>query len=188
MTDDRITIVFDDIFEQDVEAIVNPANRFMLHGGGLAGEIARRGGTAVVLESREQVERAGSDGILTGECILTGPGALPFRAIIHVVGPVYEEDDLGRAYRENNPPEPVDELLHRAHVSVIEKAAEAGLASVAFPAVSCGVFGYPVEEAAPIALRATQEALEAHPSVERVVFCVMNEHHLQAFEEAAAES
>lgn len=174
MTD--VSVVFGDIFQQDVEAIVNPANQWMLHGGGLAGQIARRAGEGMIKASRAELP------VPTGSAITTTAGQLPFKAVIHVVGPVWESDDSNPYWRRNSSDEDPDELLKRAHFAVIKAAWERGLTSVALPAISCGVFRFPVERAAPIAVNAVRLALrEYSPPVKRVVFCLLDDDYFDAF-------
>lgn len=162
-----IEVQFADIFTQDVDAIVNPANEEMRHGGGLAAEIARRGGNVLVRQSAELAP------IETGEAIHTLPGELPFKGVIHTVGPRWGDVE----------PEQSDELLRAAHLNALRLAGAYEYTSVALPAVSCGVFRFPVWRAAPIAVTATRKALTEHP-IERVIFCVLDEDHYDAFSEA----
>lgn len=174
-----IEIRFDDILAQtDVDAIVNPANSFMLHGGGLAGIIAGAGGREMVRESRTKVP------VDTGQAIHTSAGDLPFKGVIHTVGPVWEGDDSEPYWRQNSSKEDPDLLLARAHDSAIKLAAEHGYTSLAFPAVSCGVFRFPVQRAAPIAIAAASAAQASFPEVQRVVFCVLDDRHYEAFTQA----
>lgn len=173
-----ITIKFSDILQEDVDAIVNPANKRMLHGGGLAAYIAAAGGPDLVQESHERAP------IKTGEAIITTAGNLPFKAVIHTVGPdtrgIWNEaiSDGGANQAES------DELLAQAHKSAIALAQEREYASVAFPAVSCGVFCFPVERAAPIAIRSVLEAQKEGPI--EVIFCLLDEDHYVAFQQALA--
>lgn len=180
-TEPKIEVVFDDIFTQDVDAIVNPANSFMLHGGGLAAAIAHRAGRGMVRESRANVP------VPTGLAIQTSAGDLPFKGIIHVVGPVWEGEDDAPYWRRNSSDEDPDVLLSQAHLSAIEQVARHGYTSVAFPAVSCGVFRFPAGRAAPIAIAATRLALNKYPEVTRVVFCLLDDSHYTAFSNALEE-
>jgi O-acetyl-ADP-ribose deacetylase len=143
-----IELVIGDITEQHLDAIVNAANSALLGGGGVDGAIHRAGGPAILEECR----RLG--GCSPGDAKATTGGKLPARHVIHAVGPVWHGGAEGEA-----------ELLGSCHRRAIELAAELGCTSVAFPAISTGAYGYPIELAAPVAITATQEALAAHPSV-----------------------
>jgi O-acetyl-ADP-ribose deacetylase len=153
-----IDVVVGDITEQHVDAIVNAANPTLLGGGGVDGAIHRAGGPAILEECR----RLG--GCATGDVKATGAGRLPARYVLHAVGPVWRGGVHG---------EPA--LLASCHRRAIEVASALGCRSVAFPAISTGAYGYPVELAAPVAIDATNAAVEAHPAVELVRFVVRDE-------------
>jgi O-acetyl-ADP-ribose deacetylase len=135
-----IDVVRGDITEQRVDAIVNAANPSLLGGGGVDGAIHRAGGPAILEECR----RLG--GCAVGEAKATTAGRLPARFVIHTVGPIW------RGGREGE-----RDLLRSAHVSSLRVAAELRAHSVAFPAISCGIYGFPVDEAAPIAVAAARD-------------------------------
>jgi O-acetyl-ADP-ribose deacetylase (regulator of RNase III) len=162
-----IELVRGDITEQEVDAIVNAANSSLLGGGGVDGAIHRAGGPEILAECR----RLG--GCETGNAKATTGGRLPARHVIHTVGPVWRGGGEGE-----------EELLASAHRRSLEVAAELGARSVAFPAISTGVYGYPVELAAPVAVASVREALA--PPVELVRFVLFSEEHLRAFERALA--
>ncbi|MFL5944820.1 MAG: O-acetyl-ADP-ribose deacetylase [Gaiellaceae bacterium] len=143
-----IELVLGDITQQEVDAIVNAANPSLLGGGGVDGAIHRAGGPSILEECRTL---GGCD---PGDAKATGGGNLPARHVIHAVGPVWHGGNDGEA-----------ELLASVHRRAIELADELGCASIAFPAISTGAYGYPVELAAPVAIRATRDALAEHPSV-----------------------
>ncbi len=147
-----IELVVGDLTRQEVDAIVNAANESLLGGGGVDGAIHRAGGPEILAES----SRLG--GCATGDAKATTGGRLPARWVIHAVGPVWRGGDAG---------EP--ELLARAHRRALEVARELGARTVAFPAISCGVYRYPPELAAPVALGAAR-AVEDHFDVIRFVF------------------
>jgi len=162
-----IELVLGDITEQDVDAVVNAANATLLGGGGVDGAIHRAGGPAILDECREL------GGCNPGDVKPTGGGDLPARYVLHAVGPIWRGGSAGE-----------QELLASCHRRAIELADELGCRSVAFPAISTGAYGYPVELAAPIAIRATQEALEAHPWVELARFVFRDGATLAPYEAA----
>ena len=168
--DERIELVPGDITAQAVDAIVNAANSTLLGGGGVDGAIHRAGGPAILEECR----RLG--GCATGDAKATTAGELPARFVIHAVGPVWE----GGGHRE-------DELLASCHRRALEVAAELECRTVAFPAISTGAYGFPVERAAPIALQTTSRELERHPEIERVTFVLFSDGHVAAFERALSD-
>jgi O-acetyl-ADP-ribose deacetylase len=164
---DRIALVHGDITTQAVDAIVNAANSSLLGGGGVDGAIHRAGGPAILAECR----RLG--GCETGDAKATGAGELPARFVIHTVGPVWQGGDGGE-----------DELLASCHRRSLEVAHDLGCRTVAFPAISTGVYGFPVERAAPIALGTSAQGLERIPEIERVTFVLFSEEDARVFAEA----
>ena len=162
-----IEVVEGDLLAQPVDALVNPANERLEHGGGLAGLIARHAGPELERESA----RIGF--VPTGQAVATGAGRLPQRYVLHTPGPVWRGGEHG---------EP--ELLASSHRAVVALAAELGLRSLAVPGISTGIFGYPVEHAAPVALRSTRDALAEHSEVTLVRFCLRGEDALEPFRRA----
>ena len=162
-----IELVVGDITEQEVDAVVNAANPTLLGGGGVDGAIHRAGGPAILDECR------GLGGCERGDVKATGAGNMRARHVLHAVGPVWR----GGRHRE-------DELLASCHRRAIELAADLRDRSVAFPAISTGAYGYPVERAAPVAIGATREALRAHPQVELARFVFRDEATLKHYEAA----
>jgi O-acetyl-ADP-ribose deacetylase len=154
----RIVLLEGDITEQHVDAVVNAANSTLLGGGGVDGAIHRRGGPAILAECEEIRARDWPDGLPTGRAVATTGGRLPARWVIHTVGPVY-------AASEDPPAE-----LASCHAESLRIADELGAATVAFPALSTGVYGYPLDEAAPVAIEAVRAADTAVREVRFVLF------------------
>src|SRR5918999_440134 len=165
----RIVLATGDITKQQADAIVNAANSSLMGGGGVDGAIHRAGGPEILEECKKIRQDRHPDGLPTGQAVSTTGGDLPARWVIHTVGPVYakSEDRSG--------------LLASCHAESLSVADELGARSVAFPAISTGVYGYPVEEAAPVAIRAVQDA---DTQVAEVRFVLFDEPSFQAFERA----
>jgi len=162
----RVEAIQGDITEQAVDAIVNAANSALLGGGGVDGAIHRRGGPAILEQCRAVRVEHHPDGLPTGQAVATTAGDLPARWVIHTVGPVYAAVD-----------DPA-ELLASCHVESLRVADELGAKTVAFPAISTGVYGYPIEEAAPVAVAAVRGA---DTGVELVRFVLFGEEAHRAF-------
>jgi O-acetyl-ADP-ribose deacetylase (regulator of RNase III) len=166
----RIVLVHGDLTEQDADAIVNAANGSLLGGGGVDGAIHRRGGPAILASCREIRRTTYPDGLPTGEAVATTAGDLTARWVIHTVGPIYAQ--------EHDPAT----LLARCHTSSLRIADELGASTVAFPAISTGVYGYPLDEAASVALHAVRGAAT---SVQEVRFVLFGHEAWTAFHTAA---
>lgn len=136
----EITLVQGDITEQHVDAIVNAANSSLMGGGGVDGAIHRRGGSAILTECKQVRQDRYPEGLPTGEAIATTAGELPARWVIHTVGPVYAKSEDRSAQ------------LASCYSSSLRVADELGARTVAFPAVSAGVYGWPIDDAARIAV------------------------------------
>ncbi len=165
-TAERIRIMMGDITTLDVDAIVNAANPTLLGGEGVDGMIHWAAGSRLLEECRS------IGGCPTGEARITGGYDLPARYVIHTVGPVYGID------RENAP-----RLLADCYLNSLKLAVERGIGTIAFPAISCGVYGYPVEEACRIALDATIAFLDENDSIAKVVFVLYSTRHYDAYVE-----
>ena len=164
-----IEVVLDDITTRSVDAIVNAANTSLRPGGGVDGAITRAAGPAALADRERVIAERGPAPLPTGEAVATIAGDLDARWIIHTAGPVYSGT-------------PHDaELLASCHRSVLRVADELGARTVAFPAISTGIFGYPVERSAPVAIAAVRQA---DTEVEQVHFVLFSEHHLEVFREA----
>jgi O-acetyl-ADP-ribose deacetylase (regulator of RNase III) len=164
-----IEAVWGDITEQEVDAIVNAANSSLLGGGGVDGAIHRAAGPELLRECR------GLGGCPPGEAKATSGYRLPVRHVIHTVGPVWSGGSSGEA-----------ETLAACHRNAIAIAAELGCRTVAFPAISTGVYGYPAELAAEVAVTATREALAEQDKVEQVSFVLFDERTHEIFTAALA--
>lgn len=166
----RIEVVQGDLTHQKVDAIVNAANSSLLGGGGVDGAIHRAGGPRILEECRLL------EGCETGDAKVTTGGDLPAEYVIHTVGPVYHGGT-------GNEAEQLESCFRRS----MEIAARLGVRSIAFPAISCGVYGYPIEEAAPIALRTVWAALADATSVKLARFVLFKDSDYAVFEAAARE-
>jgi O-acetyl-ADP-ribose deacetylase len=164
-----ITLIQGDITQQSADAIVNAANSSLLGGGGVDGAIHRRGGKRIRKECQELRDSRYPDGLPTGQAVATTAGQLPARWVIHTVGPVYSKS------------EDRSELLASSYRESLRVAAELGAATVAFPAVSAGIYGWPLDDAARIAI---QTVREMHGLVQEVRFVLFTEDVYAAFERA----
>jgi O-acetyl-ADP-ribose deacetylase (regulator of RNase III) len=153
----RIDIMVGDITLEDVDAIVNAANASLMGGGGVDGAIHRAGGPGILAECRRIRETRYPDGLPTGEAVITTGGKLKARHVIHTVGPIY-------GHHGGDEPK----LLAACYENSIALAARENLASIAFPAISTGIYGYPKEEAARVSLAAIERALKAHAPIAEV--------------------
>ena len=157
-----------DITREVVDVIVNAANSSLLGGGGVDGAIHRAGGPKIMEECRAIVGRQG--GCPTGEAVITGAGQLHARYVVHTVGPVWSGGRRG---------EP--ELLASAYRASLELAAQHGARTIAFPAISTGVYGYPVARAAPLALSVARDYALAHQSFDQIRFVLFSADTLATF-------
>jgi O-acetyl-ADP-ribose deacetylase (regulator of RNase III) len=153
-----LELIVADITTLDVDAIVNAANSSLAGGGGVDGAIHRAAGPGLALAAVRLAP------CRTGEAVMTPGFRLPARHVIHTVGPIWFGGEQG---------EP--DLLRSCYAMGLELAGRAGLTSIAFPAVSTGIYGYPRDLAAPIAVGTVRDNVAAWPSIERVVFCCFSE-------------
>jgi O-acetyl-ADP-ribose deacetylase (regulator of RNase III) len=162
----ELTLVLGDITAQDVDAVVNAANSSLMGGGGVDGAIHRRGGPGVLAECKQLRSTDWPDGLPTGRAAVTSAGDLPARWVIHVVGPVY-------AKREDR-----SDLLASCYREALRCADEIGARTVGFPAVSAGIYGWPIGDAARIAV----STVRTTPSqVEQARFVLFDQHAYDAF-------
>ncbi|MGK5552041.1 O-acetyl-ADP-ribose deacetylase [Actinomadura kijaniata] len=163
----QITLVQGDITEQDVDAVVNAANSSLLGGGGVDGAIHRRGGPAILEECRKLRASHYGGGLPTGQAVATTGGDLRARWVIHTVGPVYSDTEDRSA------------LLASCYRESLRVADDLGLRSIAFPAVSAGIYGWPMDDAARIAVTTVRSAATR---VEDVRFVLFTPDAYRAFE------
>lgn len=168
--DGKLEIVDGDITKLEVDAIANAANKKLLGGGGVDGAIHRAAGPDLLEECRRL------NGCETGGAKITGGYRLPARYVIHTVGPVWRGGDSG---------EP--ELLDSCYKTSLELAVENGVRSIAFPSVSTGIYGFPIEEASRIALRRIVDHLSGDGPVEKVICCCFGKNDFEVYLEAARE-
>jgi O-acetyl-ADP-ribose deacetylase (regulator of RNase III) len=163
----KIDIVGGDITKQEVDAVVNAANTTLLGGGGVDGAIHRAAGPELLAECRTL------GGCRPGEAKITRSYRLPARFVIHTVGPIWHGGTHG---------EP--ETLANCYRNSLQVAVENGIKTIAFPAISCGAYGYPLQEAAQIALKTVRGFLATTDQVDKVIFVVWDEHVYEAYREA----
>lgn len=169
-----VRVVYGDLTDEVVDAVVNAANEHLAHGGGVAGAIVRKGGYGIQEESNQWVRECGP--VRTGTAAITGAGRLPAKRVIHAVGPIWR----------NQGDEP--ELLARAVRSALEMAATHSLGSVSLPAISSGIFGFPKPLCAEVMWTTVLDYLAIHPegSVREVNFCNLDRRTADIFGAEAA--
>jgi O-acetyl-ADP-ribose deacetylase (regulator of RNase III) len=170
-----VRVVEGDITEQDVDAVVNAANSSLMGGGGVDGAIHRRGGPRILEECRAIRRSRWPEGLPSGKAAITGGGLLKARHVIHTVGPVWRGGAQGEA-----------EALAGCYRRSLAIAKERGLRSVAFPAISTGAYGYPVEEAAAVALGTVREFAEREGWPPAVTFVLFNRRDREVYERLAS--
>lgn len=168
----RLELVSGDITEQAVDALVNAANSRLAGGGGVDGAIHRRGGPSIM----EATNRSYPSGCPTGTAVISTAGNLPAQYVIHAVGPVWQGGDHQEA-----------ELLAAAYQRALELAVEYGCRTVAAPALSTGVYGYPLDQAAEVSLSTAAHFLREHGQPELVRFVLWGDAALNAFTRASCE-
>jgi O-acetyl-ADP-ribose deacetylase len=159
---------------ETTDAIVNAANASLLGGSGVDGAIHQAGGPAILAECRQIVSKIGK--LDRGKAVITTAGRLPAKYVIHTVGPVYDGGNKGEA-----------ELLASCHREAIRLADEHKLKSISFPAISTGVYGYPVRDAAPIAISAVLKGLKSATHIKKCRFVLFDVPTVEKFESAAEQ-
>ena len=169
-----LKIITGDITDIEADAIVNAANSTLMGGGGVDGAIHRRGGPKILEECKRIRETEWPDGLPTGKAVITLGGNLKAKHVIHTVGPVW----FGGLHVEA-------ELLKQAYRNTLKLAASKGLKTIAFPSISTGAYGYPIEAASRIALAAVKTFLEKEDRLEMVIFVLHSERDLEVYLGAA---
>jgi O-acetyl-ADP-ribose deacetylase len=175
----RVVVKVGDITKEDVDAVVNAANGSLMGGGGVDGAIHRAGGPEILKECKEIRRVQYPDGLPTGQAVITTAGMMTAKYVIHTVGPVYERGGKDKA-----------ELLAACYRNSMKLAAEKGLKTMAFPAISTGIYGYPLEEAAKVSSAAIENFLGTDKSVQevRMVFFSPNDADIFLKRHAFTES
>src|SRR5687767_12573345 len=168
--DGTITVVVGDITAQRVDAIVNAANSLLMGGGGVDGAIHRAGGPVILEECKEIRRTRYTQGLPTGEAVITSAGDLPSKFVIHTVGPVYGQ----HAGSES-------ELLASCYTNSLSLATKHGLTTIAFPAISTGVYGYPLHEAAAVSSEAIKRFLLNNGEVQEVRLVFFRDANAEIF-------
>jgi len=153
----KVLVKVGDLTKENVDAIVNAANGTLLGGGGVDGAIHRAGGPEILKECKEIRRVQYPDGLPTGRAVITTAGKMPAKHVIHTVGPVYGRGGKDKA-----------ELLAACYRNSLALAAENGLKTIAFPAISTGIYGYPLDEAAQVSSQAIQQFLSSNASLQEV--------------------
>lgn len=170
----KVLLVQGDITEQDTDAIVNAANPSLMGGGGVDGAIHRKGGPKILEECKRIRATEWPDGLPTGKAAITSGGNLKAKYVIHTVGPVWRGGGSG---------EP--ELLADAYRNSLKLAVSKGLKTIAFPSISTGAYGYPIEKASQVALSTVKEFLEKEDKLEKVVFVLFSSRDLEIYKDVA---
>ena len=166
----KVSVIIGDITRQEVDAVVNAANRELTGGSGVNGAIHKAGGAEIYRFCEDLRATKYPDGLPAGQSAITPGGKLPAKWIIHTVGPKYAQHDGKEA-----------ELLASCYRTAVELAESRKLESIAFPAISTGVYGYPPEEAAKVASQAVQSSLQGLKSIQEIRFVFFSERELKIF-------
>ena len=169
-----LQLVMGDITDVEADVIVNAANSSLMGGGGVDGDIHRKGGPKILEECKRIRETEWPDGLPTGKAVITSGGKLKAKYVIHTVGPVW----FGGLHVEA-------ELLKQAYRNTLKLAASKGLKTIAFPSISTGTYGYPIEEASRISLATVKTFLEKEERFEKVIFVLHSAHDLEIYSATA---
>jgi O-acetyl-ADP-ribose deacetylase len=169
-----LQLVMGDITDVEADVIVNAANSTLMGGGGVDGAIHQKGGPRILEECRRIRETEWPDGLPTGKAVITSGGKLKAKYVIHTVGPVW----FGGLHIEA-------ELLKQTYRNTLKLATSKGLKTIAFPSISTGAYGYPIEEASRIALATVKAFLEKEERLDKVIFVLHSERDLEIYSAAA---
>jgi len=172
----KVCLIHGDITDMDTDAIVNAANSTLMGGGGVEGAIHRKGGPKILEECKRIRKTERPEGLPTGKAVITSGGNLKAKYVIHTVGPIW---------RGGNSGEP--ELLADAYRNSLKLAATKGLETIAFPSISTGVYGYPIEKACQIVLKTVKEFLEKEDHIAKVVFVLFSAHDFEVYKKTVKE-
>jgi O-acetyl-ADP-ribose deacetylase (regulator of RNase III) len=172
----KIRITQGDITEQETDAIVNAANSSLMGGGGVDGAIHRKGGSTILEECKKIRETEWPEGLPTGKAVITTGGNLKARHVIHTVGPIWRGGKHG---------EP--ELLAEAYRNSLKIAVSRGLKTIAFPSVSTGAYGYPMEEASKVVLKTIREFFLKEDKLVEVILVLFTQSSLEVYKKTARE-
>ncbi len=171
-----LRLIRGDITEMETDTIVNAANSSLMGGGGVDGAIHRKGGPKILEECKRIRATEWPQGLSTGKAVITGAGNLKARHVIHTVGPIWRGGNRG---------EPG--LLAQAYQNSLRLAVAKGLKTVAFPSISTGAYGYPIEDACRVALEAVKKFLEKEDSLDEVIFVLFSESLFEVYADKAEE-
>ncbi len=172
----KLRLLQGDITEMDTDAIVNAANPSLMGGGGVDGAIHRKGGPKILEECKRIRETKYPNGLPTGKAVITTGGNLKAKYVIHTVGPVWRGGNKGEA-----------ELLSEAYRNSLKLAVSMGLKTIAFPSISTGAYGYPIEKASVVALSTVKEFLEREDGLDEVVFVLYTGRDFEIYRRTAEE-
>lgn len=170
---EKIFLLKGDITRLEVDAIVNAANSSLMGGGGVDGAIHRAGGPAILEDCREIIARQGS--CETGEAVITTAGNLPSKFVIHTVGPVWNRNNKDEANK-----------LTDCYRNSLKLAVKNNISSIAFPNISTGIYGYPKNEAAAIAIKTVSDFLQTNPPIQKVYFVCFDEENFLIYQDIIA--